>query len=96
MKKLFALVALLALTTGVSYAADTYTGSMVEKYTSGIVKKEQQMREEAAARQAERDAQKAEFQKKIEADKAAREARQQEQQKKIQEKKEAWNTLMGK
>ena len=37
MKKLFALVALLAISAGVTFAADTCTGSMVEKYTSGIV-----------------------------------------------------------
>ena len=83
MKKLFALVALLAISAGVTFAADTFTGSMVEKYTSGIVQKEQQMRDDAAARQAEREAQKAEFQKKMEAQQAEREAKRAEIQKKI-------------
>lgn len=96
MKKLFVLFALLAFTSGVSFAADTYTGSMVEKYTSGIVKKEQQLREDAAAKQQAREEKKAEFQKKMEADRAAREAKQAETNKKIQEKKDAWNTLIGK
>ncbi len=90
MKKLFALVALLALTTaGASYAAGTYTESVVNKYTSGVAKKEQQMKNEAAARQQAREAQKAEFQKKVEADKAAREARQAEFNKKIQDQQAA-------
>lgn len=96
MKKLFVLFALLAFGAGVSFAADTYTGSVVDKYTSGIVKKEQQLRDNAAARQQANEAKKAEFQKKLEADKAAREAKQAETNKKIQEKKDAWNTLMGK
>ena len=46
--------------------------------------------------QAEREAKRAEIQKKIDADRAAREARQAETNKKIQEKKDAWNTLIGK
>ena len=90
MKKLFALMALLALTTaGASYAAGTYTESVVNKYTSGIVQKEQQMRKESEARQQAREAQKAEFQKKIEADKRNREEKQDEYQKKIEADKKA-------
>lgn len=90
MKKLFALFALLAFTTaGASYAAGTYTESVVNKYTSGVAKKEQQMRNDAAARQKANDAKKAEFQKKMEADKAAREAKQAEFQKKIEADKAA-------
>lgn len=90
MKKLFALVALLALTTaGASYAAGTYTESVVNKYTSGIAQKEQQMRNDAAARQQANDAKKAELQKKIEADKKAREAKQAEFQKKMEADKKA-------
>lgn len=90
MKKLFTLVALLALTTaGASYAAGTYTESVVNKYTSGIAQKEQQMRKESEARQQAREAQKAEFQKKVEADKKAREAKQAEFNKKIQDKQAA-------
>lgn len=89
MKKLFVLFALLAFSAGVSFAADTYTGSMVEKYTSGIAKKEQQLRDNAAARQKANDAKKAEFQKKIEADKAAREAKQAEFNKKLEADKAA-------
>ena len=97
MKKLMAIVALLAFTTGASYAAqESYTGSLINKYTSGITQKEQQLREDAAARQKANEAKKAEFQKKLEADKKAREAKQAETQKRIQEKKEAWNTLIGK
>lgn len=83
MKKLFALVSLLAVSAGVTFATDTFTGSMVEKYTSGIVQKEQQLRDDAAARQAEREAQKAEFQKKMEAQQAEREAKRAEIRKKI-------------
>lgn len=90
MKKLFATVALLAFTTvGASYAAGTYTESVVNKYTSGIAQKEQQMRNDAAARQKANDAKKAEFQKKVEADKAAREAKQAEFQKKVEADKKA-------
>lgn len=89
MKKLFVLFALLAFSAGVSFAADTYTGSVIDKYTSGIVKKEQQMRDDAAARQKANDAKKAEFQKRIEADKAAREAKRAEFQKKIEADKAA-------
>lgn len=90
MKKLFALVALLAFTTaGASYAAGTYTESVVNKYTSGIAKKEQQIRNDAAAKQQANEAKKAEFQKKLEADKAAREAKQAEFNKKIQDRQAA-------
>lgn len=91
------ILALLAFTTGASYAAqESYTGSLINKYTSGITQKEQQLRDEAAAKQKANDAKKAEIQKKIEADKKALEAKQAETQKKVQEKKDAWNTLMGK
>lgn len=84
MKKLVALFALLALTAGASFAAGTYTESVVNKYTSGIAQKEQQMRNDAAARQQANDAKKAEIQKKIEDDKKAREAKQAEFQKKLE------------
>ena len=77
------------MTSGVSFAAGTYTESVVNKYTSGIAKKEQQMRDDAAARQKANDAKKAEFQKKIEADKAAREAKQAEFKKQIEADKKA-------
>ncbi len=83
MKKLFVLATLLAFTAGVSFAAETYTGSIIDKYTSGIVKKEQQYRNEAAAKQKEQEAKKAELQKKLEADRKAREAKQAEFQKKL-------------
>ncbi len=90
MKKVFVSVALLAfMTSGVSFAAGTYTESVVNKYTSGIAKKEQQLRDNAAARQKANDAKKAEFQKKIEADKAAREAKQAEFNKKLEADKAA-------
>lgn len=96
MKKLFVLFALLAFSVGVSFAADTYTGSLVEKYTSGITQKEQQLRDNAAAKQQANEAKKAEFQKKIEAKQAENAAKQAETQQKIQTKKDALNTLIGK
>ena len=97
MKKSLMVIAILALVSaGVSFAAETYTGSLVDKYTSGIVKKEQQIRDDVAAKQKADEAKRVEIQKKIEADKKAREAKQAETNKKIQEKKDAWNTLMSK
>ena len=90
MKKLMAIVALLAFTTGASYAAqESYTGSLINKYTSGITQKEQQLREDAAARQKANEAKKAEIQKKIEADKKAQEAKKAEFQKKLEADKKA-------
>ncbi len=90
MKKLFAMIAMLAfVSAGASFAAETYTGSLINKYTSGITQKEQQLRNDAAARQKANDAKKAEIQKKIEADKKAREAKQAEIQKKIEADKKA-------
>lgn len=89
MKKLFVLFALLAFTSGVSFAADTYTGRMVDKYTSGIANKEQKLRDDVAARQKANDAKAAEIQKKIDADKAARNAKQAEFQKKLEADKAA-------
>ena len=90
MKKLMAIVALLAFTTGASYAAqESYTDSLINKYTSGITQKEQQLRNEAAAKQKANDAKKAEIQKKIEADKKAQEAKKAEIQKQIEANKKA-------
>ena len=72
MKKLMAIVALLAFTTGASYAAqESYTGSLINKYTSGITQKEQQLRNDAAAKQKANDAKKAETNKKIQQKKDA-------------------------
>ena len=72
MKKLMAIVALLAFTTSTSYAAqESYTGSLINKYTSGITQKEQQLRNDAAAKQKANDAKKAETNKKIQQKKDA-------------------------
>lgn len=90
MKKVFAIVAMLAfVSVGSSYAAETFTGSLINKYTADVVKKEEQLRSDAAAKQKANEAKKAEFQKKIEADKKAREAKQAEIQKKIEADKKA-------
>ncbi len=90
MKKIMASLAMLAfVSVGASFAAETYTGSLVDKYTSGIVKKEQQLRKDAEARQKAQEAKKIELQKQIEADKKAREAKQAEFQKKIEADKKA-------
>ena len=109
MKKIVTLLALLTLTAGISFAADnsTYTGSMVNKYTSNIVNKEAQIRKNIADKQAEskkqaearkqaQEAKKAEINKKIQSYKDSQTAKQNEVKDKIKTKKEAWNTLMSK
>ena len=51
MKKTLVLLSALALVAGGAFAADTYTGSFVDKYTSGVVQKEANLRKNIADKQ---------------------------------------------
>lgn len=108
MKKLFTLFALLVFAASASFAAETTTsGSLINKYTSGITSKEAQIRKDIADRQnaankqaeanrAAREAKKQEINNKIQAHKDAQNAKKQEVNKKVQAKKDALNTLLSK
>ena len=78
------LLSALALVTGCAFAAETYTGTLVDKYTSGAVQKEANLRKKVA------DQQKAQENKAVQLDKKIQ-AKQDKVNKKIEKKQEEIN-----
>ena len=84
MKKTLVLLSALAIVAGGAFAAETYTGSLVDKYTSGVVQKEANLRKNIA------DKQKAQENKAVQLDKKIQ-AKQNEVNKKVQAKQDEIN-----
>lgn len=107
MRKTLVLLVTFALVGGVVFAADTYTGSFIEKHTSGVVQKEANLRKKVADSQKAQEekatkmdkkikAKQAELDKKAKKKQAEQEAKKKAIYNKAQEKKNAWNTLISK
>ena len=107
MKKTLVLLSTLALVAGCAFAADTYTGSLVDKYTSGVVQKEANIRKTVSDKQKAQEAKvnqldkklqakQDELNKKAQAKQAEQEAKKKALDNKVKAKKDAWNTLMSK